>query len=61
MVFHDEATTEFERSQSIWCWVWKLYRIKRKEIVDYHFKNNKLYQEFIGNLTTIIERTSDND
>jgi phenylacetate-CoA ligase len=44
-----EATAEFEKIQSISDADYNEYiHSKRKEIVDYHLKSNKSYQEFIG-------------
>lgn len=44
-----EAITEFEKTQSVANTDYENHSIlKRKEIVDYHLKNNPSYQEFIG-------------
>lgn len=44
-----EATSEFEKIQAISDADYENYiDLKRKEIVDYHLKNNKSYQEFVG-------------
>lgn len=44
-----EATTEFEKIQAVSDADYENYiHLKRKEIVDYHLKNNKSYQEFVG-------------
>ena len=44
-----EAIAEFEKIQSISDVEFENYVIeKRKEIVEYHLKNNKSYQEFVG-------------
>lgn len=44
-----EASTEFEKIQAVSDADYEEYiQLKLKEIVDYHLKNNKSYQEFIG-------------
>ena len=44
-----EALAEFEKIQSISDVDYEKYiDLKRKEIVEYHLKNNKSYQEFVG-------------
>ena len=44
-----EAIAEFEKIQSISDSDYENHSIlKRKEIVEYHLKNNKSYQEFVG-------------
>ena len=44
-----EAVAEFEKTQSVADSDYKNHSIlKRKEIVDYHLKNNTSYQEFVG-------------
>lgn len=44
-----EATTEFEKIQAVSDADYEDYILfKRKEIVDYHLKNNKSYQKFVG-------------
>lgn len=44
-----EAIAEFEKTQSVADTDYENHSIlKRKEIVDYHFKNNPSYQEFVG-------------
>ncbi len=44
-----EATAEFEKIQTISDADYENYiDLKRKEIVEYHLKNNKSYQEFVG-------------
>jgi phenylacetate-CoA ligase len=44
-----EATNEFKKIQTISDANYEDYiNLKRKEIVDYHLKNNKSYQEFVG-------------
>ena len=44
-----EATAEFEKIQAISDADYENYiDLKRKEIVDYHLKNNKSYKEFVG-------------
>lgn len=44
-----EATAEFEKIQAISDADYENYiDLKRKEIVEYHLKNNKSYKEFVG-------------
>lgn len=44
-----EAMIEFSKIQAVSDGEYENYiNLKRKEIVDYHLKNNKSYQEFIG-------------
>ena len=44
-----EATSEFEKIQAVSDTDYEKYiQLKRKEIVDYHLKNNKSYQELIA-------------
>ena len=44
-----EAAAEFEKIQTVSDADYEDYiGLKRKEIVDYHLKNNKSYQEFVG-------------
>ncbi len=44
-----DAIAEFEKIQAVSYSDYENYiDIKRKEIVDYHLKNNKSYQEFVG-------------
>ena len=44
-----EATSEFEKIQAISDADYEEYvQLKRKEIVEYHLKNNKSYREFVG-------------
>ena len=44
-----EATAEFEKIQTISDAEYENYiNLKRKEIVDYHLKNNKSFQDFVG-------------
>ena len=44
-----EAVADFEKIQSVSDSDYaKLIDLKRKEIVEYHLKNNKSYQEFVG-------------
>lgn len=44
-----EAIIEFSKIQAVSDGEYENYiNLKRKEIVDYHLKNNKSYQEFIG-------------
>jgi len=45
-----EAQTAFEKIQAVSESNYENYiHLKRKEIVDFHLKNNKSYQEFVGN------------